>query len=143
MNHRSEMHILPPDHSLEGGIIFGRYPDEARQAALGSRLDFYRRECGLVSSYIEALDDDMVVVSPVEDAGDTTHGLAQLADVLMNYQTLMRERIGQLEFELKILDGTAEFCEEEDCTCVGVDGSETSAFRGIMSWSYEREERLP
>lgn len=53
----------------------------------------------------------------MEDTGDTTHGLAQLADVLMNYQTLMRERIGQLEFELKILDGTAEFCEEEDCTC--------------------------
>lgn len=117
MPSKSEMAILLPDRALEGGVIFGQYPDEAQQAALGSRLDYYRKECDLVRRYIEALDDDMVMVSSVADAGDTTHRLAQLTDVLMNYETLMRERIGQLEFELKILDGTAEYCEEEDCTC--------------------------
>ncbi|WP_438748288.1 hypothetical protein [Pararhizobium sp. O133] len=117
MTSKSEMAILPPDLALEGGVIFGQYPDEAQQAAVGSRLDFYRQECDLVREYVEALDDNMVAVSSVDGAGDTTHGLAQLADVLLNYETLMLERIGQLEFELKILDGTAVFREEEDCTC--------------------------
>ncbi|MDQ0322986.1 hypothetical protein QO002_005192 [Pararhizobium capsulatum DSM 1112] len=117
MTCKSDMAILPLDRTLQGGVIFGQYPDEAEQAALGSRLDFYRKECDLVRSYVEALDEDMVVVNSVNGAGDTTHGLAQLADVLLNFETLMLERIGQLELELKIVDGTADFCEEEDCTC--------------------------
>jgi hypothetical protein len=40
--------------------------------------------------------------------------LAHLTSVLLNYQTLMTERIGDLEVELKILDGTLACREDED-----------------------------
>jgi hypothetical protein len=112
-----ETTTLPTDALANGSVIFGKQPDEDRQAALGSRLDFYRRERDLVRSYVEALDEDVVTVIACEGVDDPTYGLAHLTNVLLNYDTLMSERMGELEVELKILDGTLACCEEEDCAC--------------------------
>ncbi|CAN7294254.1 hypothetical protein LJR235_001396 [Pararhizobium sp. LjRoot235] len=118
MNDTLETSTLSVDDAINGAVIFGKAPDESRQAALGSRLDFYRQERDLVRSYVDALDDDVVVITSAEGAADNTFGLAHLTSVLLNYATLMSERMGELEVELKILDGTLACCEDEDCACV-------------------------
>lgn len=118
MTYVLETLTLSVDDANNGAVIFGKTPDESRQAALGSRLGFYRQERDLVRSYVDALDEDVVTIASSVDGGDATFGLAHLTSVLLNYDTLMSERMGELEVELKILDGTLACCEDEDCACV-------------------------
>ncbi|WP_426129325.1 hypothetical protein [Pararhizobium sp. PWRC1-1] len=114
MGVRLETSTLSVDDAVNGAGIFGKTADESRQTALGARLDFYRQERDLVGSYVGALDDDVVSVVLSAGADDPTWGLAHLTSVLLSYQTLMLERIGDLEVELKILDGTLAYPEDED-----------------------------
>ena len=109
---------LLTDDAVNGAAIFGKTPDENRQAALGSRLDFYRQERELVRTYVDTLDEDIVMITSCHGRDDPTYGLAHLTSVLLNYDTLMSERMGEIEVELKILDGTLSCCEDEDCSCV-------------------------
>ncbi|WP_426122478.1 hypothetical protein [Pararhizobium sp. PWRC1-1] len=118
MNSIIETSTLSADDALQGAVIFGNTPDESRQAALGSRLDFYRQERDLVRNYVEALDEDLVTIASGVNAHDPTFGLAHLTNVLLNYDTLMSERMGELEVELKTLDGTLACCDNEDSECV-------------------------
>lgn len=118
MNRIVKTSTLSVDDALHGALIFGKTPDESRQAALGSRLDFYRQERDLVRSYVDALDQDLVTIGSSVNEDDPTFGLAHLTNVLLNYDTLMSERIGEVEVELKILDGTLACCENEDSKCV-------------------------
>ncbi len=118
MNDVAETFTLSVDDAINGAAIFGKTDDERRQSALGSRLAFYRQERDLVRSYIDALDEDAVTIASSVDGNDPTFGLVHLTSVLLNYDTLMSERMGDLEVQLKILDGTLACCENEDCECV-------------------------
>ncbi len=114
MREITETSTLSVDNASNGAVIFGKTPDESRQAAHGARLDFYRQERDLVRSYVEALDADVVVITSAEGGADTTFGLSHLTSVLLNYETLMSERIGDLQVELKIVDGSVSSCDEQD-----------------------------
>lgn len=118
MNRTPETSTLSADDAVSGAVIFGKTPDESRLTALGSRLDFYRKERDLVRRYVDALDEEIVTVISSKGGEDTTYALAHLTSVLLNYETLMSERMGDLEVELKILDGTLACCQDEDCSCV-------------------------
>jgi hypothetical protein len=113
-----QISTLSADDAINGATIFGKTLDESSQTALGSRLIFYRQERELVRNYVDALDEDIVTIESSQEGEDPTYGLAHLTSMPRNYDTLMAERMGELEVELKILDGTLSCCEDEDCACV-------------------------
>ncbi|MBB2719616.1 UNVERIFIED_ORG: hypothetical protein GGD48_004893 [Rhizobium etli] len=86
------------------GTIFGSTAEELKLAAIRSNIEFARNELALVQSYIDLAYDGEIVFTPSNGTRPQPEAFAHLGSVLSNYEQALFDKIGNLEYELEMLE---------------------------------------
>lgn len=91
------------------GTLFGSTAEECRIAAIGSQIEFAKRELETVQGYIDLAYTGTITVT-MNDCGEPPpqQPFAHLGSILSNYEQVLFDRIAELEYEQEILSSPAD-----------------------------------
>ncbi|WP_245497545.1 hypothetical protein [Rhizobium ruizarguesonis] len=89
--------------------VFGSTAEEYRIAAIGSQIEFAKRELETVQAYIDLAYAGTITVT-MNDCGEPPpqQPFAHLGSILSNYEQVLFDRIAELEYEQEILSSPAD-----------------------------------
>ncbi|MGO7658941.1 hypothetical protein [Rhizobium ruizarguesonis] len=85
------------------GTVFGSTPEECKIAAIGSQIEFTKRELETVQAHIDVVHARMIVVMTNEGNELAADPLAHLGGVLSNYEQMLFDQIAELEYQQEML----------------------------------------
>lgn len=91
------------------GTVFGSTAEECKIAALGSQIEFAKRELETVQAYIDLAYTGTITVT-MNDCGEPPpqQPFAHLGSILSNYEQVLFDRIAELEYEQEMLSSPAD-----------------------------------
>jgi len=89
--------------------VFGSTAEESKIAAIGSQIEFAKRELETVQGYIDLAYAGTITIA-MNDCGEPPpqQPFAHLGNVLSNYEQVLFDRIGELEYEQQVLNLPAD-----------------------------------
>ncbi|WP_327205796.1 hypothetical protein [Rhizobium beringeri] len=91
------------------GTVFGSTAEESKIAAIGSQIEFAKRELETVQGYIDLAYAGTITVM-MNDCGEPPpqQPFAHLGSILSNYEQVLFDRIAELEYEQEMLSSPAD-----------------------------------
>lgn len=90
------------------GTVFGSSAEEFKLVAVGSQIEFAKRELEIVQGYIDLAYTATITVT-MHDCGEPPpqQPFAHLGSILSNYEQVLFDRIAELEYEQEMLSSMA------------------------------------
>ncbi|TBG58352.1 hypothetical protein ELG71_08295 [Rhizobium leguminosarum] len=85
------------------GTVFGSTAEECKIAAIGSQIEFAKRELETVQGYVDVVHAGRIVVMTNDGNELPADPLAHLGGVLSNYEQMLFDQIAELEHQQEML----------------------------------------
>ncbi|MGR9076306.1 hypothetical protein [Rhizobium leguminosarum] len=91
------------------GTVFGSTAKEFKIAAVGSQIEFAKRELETLQGYIDLAYQGTITVM-MNDCSEPSpqQPFAHLGNILSNYEQVLFDRIAELEYEQEMLSSPAD-----------------------------------